>query len=95
MADTEPADFACEAYGPDGATFGALCFRSGETGKRVCADLPECHAVMTTERQRVYRRISELAAGGDETMAFLAEEFTRPEHLLGGGGPADEESGDA
>jgi hypothetical protein len=81
MAD---ADFDCEAYGPDGATFGALCFVSGETGVRVCADLAECRQVMTAERRRVFRRIHELAAGGDETAAYLAEEFTRPEQLLGG-----------
>jgi len=39
---------------------------------------------MTEERQRVFGRIHELAAAGDEVSAFLAEEFTDPEQLLGG-----------
>jgi hypothetical protein len=70
--------------GPDGAEFGARCFVSGELGERVCADLGECRRVMAAERRRVFARIQELAAQGDETAAYLAEEFTRPEQLLGG-----------
>ena len=39
---------------------------------------------MTAERQRVFGRISELAAAVDETAAFLAEEFASPDQILGG-----------
>lgn len=88
MADD---DWACEAYGPEIADIGAVCFRSGELGKRVCADLAECRAAMAAERRRVFRRINELAAAGNADMAHLAEEFTSPEQLLGGG--QDEEAG--
>jgi hypothetical protein len=85
------AAWDCEAYGPEGADFGALCFRSGELGKRVCGDQDECHQVMAAERRRVFRRISERAASGDQTMAFLEGEFSSPEQLLGGG--QDQEAG--
>jgi hypothetical protein len=84
-------DFECAAYGPEGADFGALCFVSGDPGKRVCAGLGECRRVMAAERQRVWCRIQELAARGDETAAYLAEEFARPEQLLGGSGQEDEQ----
>jgi hypothetical protein len=86
------ADFDCEAYGPDLAPAGAVCFIGGELGKRVCADPAECHHVMTAERQRVYRAISERAAAGDPTMAYLEGEFARPEQILGGG--QDQEAGE-
>jgi hypothetical protein len=75
----------CEAYGPEPAEIGAICFVSGELGKRVCTDAAECHRAMAAERQRVFRRINELAATGNADMAYLAEEFTSPEQLLGGG----------
>lgn len=79
------AAWDCEAYGPEPAEIGALCFVSGELGKRVCASHAECHQVMTAERRRVFRRINELAAGGAEWAADLEGEFSRPEQLLGGG----------
>jgi hypothetical protein len=78
-------DFSCGAYGPEGAEFGALCFVSGVAGTRVCGDQGECRRVMAAERQRVFRRIGELAASGNETAAFLEAEFSSPEQLLGGG----------
>jgi hypothetical protein len=78
-------DWDCEAYGPDVREGGAVCFISGELGQRVCAHQAECHEVMTAERQRVFRRMSELAASGDPTMAYLEGEFSRPEQILGGG----------
>ena len=78
-------EWDCEAYGPEPAAIGALCFRSGELHKRVCTGPSECHAAMTAERQRVFGRISELAAHGDDpTWADLAETFARPGQLLGG-----------
>lgn len=85
MSTTDPPPWPCEAYGPDGAGFGALCFVSGELGRRVCDDPAECHQVMTAERQRVFRRISEMAADGSETGVLLEGEFTSPKQLLGGG----------
>lgn len=78
------ADWQCEAYGPEAAAFGALCFVSGEPGRRVCASQLECAMVMGAERQQIWQRINELAAAGDETAAYLAGVFTRPEQLLGG-----------
>lgn len=84
-------DFDCDAYGADGREVGALCFLSGELGKRVCATLDECRQVMSAERQRVFRRIQEGAAAGNPDMAHLAEEFSSPEQILGGG---EEGSGD-
>jgi hypothetical protein len=81
----QAAEWDCEAYGPEPARIGALCFRSGALGKRVCNDPGECHTAMTAERQRVYRRINELAAHGDDpTWTDLAEAFGRPGQLLGG-----------
>jgi hypothetical protein len=85
MSDGEIIDFNCEAYGPGQREAGALCFVSGDLGKRVCASQFECHVVMAAERQRVFRRIRELAAAGDPGMAYLAGEFSRPEQILGGG----------
>jgi hypothetical protein len=78
------SDFPCEAYGPEGLDFSALCFFSGELGSRACADLSECRERMSAERQRVFARIQELAADGDEVGIYLAGEFTSPEDLLGG-----------
>ena len=77
-------EWDCEAYGPEPAKIGALCFLSGDLGKRVCADPSECHTAMTAERQRVYGRISELAAAGSPWATYLAEAFGRPGQLLGG-----------
>lgn len=89
---TETADsFDCEAYGPDGREVGALCFFAGELHARVCISPAECHDAMAAERQRVFRRIRERAAEGDPDMAYLAEVFTSPEQLLGGGQGGQEE----
>src|ERR1700737_1406011 len=81
MAD----DFDCEAYGPEGREVGALCFFAGELGARVCASQDECRDAMTAERRRVFRRINEMAAHGDPAAVDLAETFTYPARLLGGG----------
>lgn len=77
----------CEAYGPDGAAVGALCFFAPELGERTCADEDECHTRMAVERQRVFQRINELAAEGNPDMVALAEDVTHPEQLLGGDEP--------
>ena len=80
------SEWDCGAYGPDLREQGALCFVSGELGKRVCGSRDECRETMAAERLRVFRRINERAAQGDPDMAYLAEEFTDPSQLLGGGG---------
>jgi hypothetical protein len=72
----------CEAYGPEGLEFGALCFMSAD--ERVCASPADCARAMASERRRVFRRINELAASGSETGELLADKFTRPGQLLGG-----------
>lgn len=41
---------------------------------------------MAAERQRVFRRISELAAEGDPAAGFLEGQFANPDQLLGGEG---------
>lgn len=79
------ADWACDAYGPGAREAGAECFFAGDLGTRVCATQDECRTSMAAERQRVFSRISELAASGDETGAYLAETFTDPGQILGGG----------
>lgn len=82
-SDLIPEIWPCEAYGPDGAEIGALCFVA-EPGKRDCADQDTCHRTLAVERRRVYRRIQEIAAGGDEVGVHLEETFTHPDQLLGG-----------
>ena len=77
-------DWSCEAYGDDGRAVGALCFRAADLGVRVCGSPGECAGVMAAERQRVFRRLNELAASGDPIAADLAEDFPGPGHLLGG-----------
>jgi hypothetical protein len=76
--------FECTAYGPEGRESGAVCFFGGELQERSCASLDECASRMAAERQRVFARIQELAADGDEVGVYLAGEFTSPEDLLGG-----------
>ncbi len=76
-------EWPCEAYGPDGIEFGALCFVV-EPGKRDCADPATCARTLAVERRRVFRRTRELAASGDEVGAHLEQAFTSPDQLLGG-----------
>ena len=81
---TGPSDFVYEAYGPDIADVGAVCFFSGNSASGSALTSASA-AAMAAERRRVFRRINELAAAGNADMAYLAEEFARPEQLLGGG----------
>lgn len=91
-------DWDCEAYGPEAAAAGALCFVSGALHKRVCDDPADCRQTMIRSRQRLFGRISELAAHGDSPYAadyaYLAEVFGTPDQLLGGPGHADPEAGE-
>ncbi|HEU4425926.1 MAG TPA: hypothetical protein VFR67_25590 [Pilimelia sp.] len=52
--------WACEAYGPDAAEAGALCFVA-DPGQRVCADPQECARTLAAQRRRLFRRIQELS----------------------------------
>lgn len=73
----------CEAYGDDGPTVGALCFFA-DVGQRTCTTHAQCRELLVAERQRVWQRMQELAAAGDQAGEHLAEEFTHPEQMLGG-----------
>lgn len=87
---TASAEWDCEAYGPEGRQYGALCFFS--EGARVCGSPGECSRRMTAERGRVLGVIRELAATGDPVAGFLAGEFTSADQLLGGPGDVERES---
>lgn len=65
----------CEAYGPEVA--GAICFFA-EPHERVCSSQEECSARMAAQRQRIFRRISELSAAGNPTFAYLEGKFSTP-----------------
>jgi hypothetical protein len=82
-------DWPCVAYGPEGLAAGARCFRSAEPGERVCSSRAECEDVMTAERQRVFRRINELAATGDPDFEALDAAFPSPADLLNAGDDTD------
>lgn len=78
------AAWDCDAYGPEGAAMGALCFFGGD-GVRLCSDQQECRDNMTLQRQRIFNAIQAHAALGDPVAIFLAGEFSDPSELLGGG----------
>lgn len=77
--------WACPAYGADGAAVGAICFFA-DLHERSCTSEAVCHGRLAVERRRVFRRITEMAAAGDPVGEYLAAEFTSPDHLLGGAG---------
>jgi len=87
-------DFDCEAYGPDGRDFGALCFFAAGLNTRVCSSLAACHEAMAAERRRVWQRIQDGAARGEPDMVYLAGEFTSAEQLLSGGVLPEGQPGD-
>ncbi|MFF2088580.1 hypothetical protein ACFVVM_32755 [Nocardia sp. NPDC058176] len=73
----------CSAYGADLDETGTMCFVAG-LGERRCAHLDECREVISEEQRRVYRRINELAAHGDDVWAELSLDITDPTQLLNG-----------
>jgi hypothetical protein len=83
MAMAEP--WYCEAYGPRAPKAETLCFIAPGPVPRACASPETCRETMAAERQRVWRRINEMAASGDPDGEFLAGEFTDPAQILGGG----------
>lgn len=86
---TDPG-WTCEAYSPEVAEHGALCFFA-DPGKRNCATREECALSMAAARQLLFRRMNELAAQnpGDQTWEYLAETFTSPGQLRGDPPPPD------
>lgn len=77
----------CEAYGFErGEQVGAWCFIAGQLHARVCGTPADCAAAMTLQRQRIFRRMHELAAAGDPVWADLSNDFTNPDQIFGGGG---------
>ncbi len=78
-------EWDCEGQPPGGSAIGALCFIA-ELGVRVCDSPAACARAMTAARQRLYARISELAAAGDPVGAYLEQEFPGPPALWAGGG---------
>lgn len=81
QSDDVADDWDCTAYGPEVRAVGALCFFA-ELNERMCGSLEECRTKMTAERQRVFRRISELSAAGDPAAVHLEGEFSSPDQLL-------------
>ena len=77
-------EWSCEAYGPEGSKFGALCFVSAVPGTRLCKSAVTCGLQMADQRRRVFARIHELASLGDPDAQYLAGEFPTPEMLLNG-----------
>jgi hypothetical protein len=84
---TETAPWDCEAYGPEGTKYGALCFRR-EVG-RACATTGECHDLMESERERVWHRLRALRFTGDEFAAAMLVDIKGPADLLNGPGYPD------
>lgn len=85
MAGREVPDWPCRAYGDDPAVteLGAWCFVA-ELFTRTCMDRLVCALEVNAAGQRIYRRISELAATGNPTSEYLAEIFTSPDVIFGG-----------
>ena len=80
--------WTCEALPPEAAKHGVLCFFAVK-GTRNCATREECAAAMAGARKALFQRMNDLAAQnpGDPTWEYLAETFTSPGQLLGGGDP--------
>lgn len=82
--------FVCVAYGGLPGAHEACFFT--EVG-RVCQSLLECAGSVGAERQRVWQRIQEGAAAGDEMMVYLAEQIGGPDEMLNGPGVNPDPSG--
>src|SRR5664279_294872 len=76
------AAWPCEAYGPEGMAAGFWCFFSGEVSSwRDCGTEAVCHARMTGERVRVFDRLRQLAAAGDDIAIAVLAEINSPADL--------------
>ena len=82
----------CEAYTPELAEIGVICFFGGGVkNRRVCADRAECHGRMVEKRQALFSHFQEQAAAGDPVGVYLEEQFTHPEQIFGGGLSVEDE----
>lgn len=80
------AEWDCEAYGPHvPAAIGPLCFLALV---EPCRSAGECSARLVPERERVFGRMRELAAGGPYAAAYQEAlvGVDSPDQLLGGPG---------
>ena len=93
-------EWHCAAYGAelDELMGRPMCFVDNGQGL-ACTSSRQCSVRMHRERRRLWARILELAAGGDETSKYLLTEFAGPEELLarldaisGDGVPGPEEA---
>lgn len=75
--------WACEAYGPVGLDFGALCFFAGPH-QRECASLVQCSTMLDIERRRLFLQLSWQAEQGDDVAIEILRDIHCPEQLLGG-----------
>ncbi|WP_280396017.1 hypothetical protein [Nocardia brasiliensis] len=88
-----PDPWYCEAYGPELAEIGVVCFFVEARG-HACNGSDECGRLMAARRQQLFQRVNELAALGDEAGTYLAEQITHPEQVLGGRLTPDDEDDD-
>jgi hypothetical protein len=77
----QPAEWNCEAYGPDGPAAGRLCFYA-DPGLRSCLSPGECKASVAGARQVLFALMRDKAAAGDPKALELAAEFTSPDQPL-------------
>lgn len=69
----------CEAYGAEGLIIGANCFAGVPLGDRRCASRPECRALMSAERERIWA-----AVAADPVIAGALDGLVGPADILGG-----------
>ena len=84
-------EWHCEAYGPDmPAEIGARCFVAPQH-TRACATRDECGRTVAAQRQRMFHRMNELAAAGDQVGTYLADQVTSPDQIFNGDGAAKDQ----
>lgn len=84
LVDNPGITWPCEAYGEAGLAHGALCFSAGGINERRCTSPDECFLEMTGARIRLWSRIRQLAAAGDDMATYLEGAIRSPWGLLGG-----------
>ena len=77
-------EWDCEAYGSGmPAEIGARCFVA-PAHERTCASRDECGRTVQAHRQRMFHRMNELAAAGDQVGTYLADQITSPDQIFNG-----------
>lgn len=66
MTSPKVPTWPCEAYGPAGLEYGAVCFMSGQLHRRVCGDPAVCAREMWSYRRRVWDRLTAMAVTDTE-----------------------------